>query len=159
MTKDKQFYAFLESLRTEENSESIGTIMEGYTACLEAGLLKKVGKAALPYVAAAGMLGGGAAVGAFDDSDLIEYEEQEHARMKYSTEQLSKLIQAHEAAIRSGDDASRARAYDALKKANVGIGYNQDTNFKYYHDKNLGRDFHVNGQEITGEERMDLPTL
>lgn len=159
MTKDTQFYAFLESLRTEENSDSIGTIMEGYTACLEAGVLQKLGKAALPYVAAAGIIGGGASVGAFDNSDLIEIEEYENARMKYSNADLSKLIQAHEEAIKSGDDTAKAREYEALKKANVAIGYDQDTNFKYYYDKNLGRAFHVNGKEVSDSERMYLPKL
>lgn len=159
MTEREQFLAFVESLRTEENADTIGVILEGYGACMEAGLMKRIGKAALPYAAAAGILGAGAATGALDDSDLIEYQQQEQAKMKYSTDDLSKLIQQHEAAIKSGDKQSRAVAYDALKKANVRIGFDQDSNFKFYHDNNLGRDFYANGKEVTGEQKQYLPSF
>jgi len=158
MTEHEQFYAFVESLRTEGNSETIGTILEGYGACMEAGLMKKIGKAALPYIATASILGAGAA-GTFDDSDLIKYQQAEQAKMQYSSSDLTKLIQEHEASIKSGDERARAKAYDALKKANVGIGFNQENNFKFYWDKNLGRAFYANGQEVPDEERQYLPSL
>ena len=157
MTKREQFIAFVESLRTEDNAHTISAILEGYGACMEAGLLKKIGKAALPYAAAAGIVGGAAATGALDDSDLIEYQQEERARMQYSTSDISKLIQAHESAIKNKDPKARAKAYDALKAAKVRAIYDQGTNFKFYHDDNLGREFHTSGEEITGKERQYLP--
>lgn len=159
MTEHEKFLAFVESLRTEENEATLNIILEGYDACMEAGLMKRLGKAALPYAAAAGLIGAGAATGALDDSDVIKYQQQEEARMKYSTPELSKLIQQHEASIKSGDKQARARAYDALKKANVAVGFDQENNFKFYWDKNLGRAFYPDGREVPLEERQYLPSL
>lgn len=159
MTEREQFIAFVESLRTEDNAHTISAIVEGYEACMEAGLLKKIGKAAMPYAAAAGMLGAGVATGALDDSELVKYQQEEDARTKYSTPELSELIKVHESAIKSGDKQARAKAYDALKKANVAIGFDQNSNFKFYWDKNMGRAFYPDGQEVPLDERQDLPNL
>lgn len=156
MIEREQFIAFVESLKTEDNAHTISAITEGYEAYMEAGLMKKIGKAAMPYAAAASILGAGAA-GAFDESDLIEYQQSEQARMQYGTPQISKMIQQHESSIKSGDAQARAKAYDALKAAKVRAVYDQASNFKFYHDDNLGRDFHTNGQEVTGEEKQNLP--
>jgi hypothetical protein len=159
MTEREQFIAFVESLRTEENGKTIGAILEGYGACMEAGLLNKIGKAAMPYAAAAGIIGAGAASGVFDDSELVKYQQEEYEKSAYETPQLSNMIRLHELAIENGDKDARASAYDALKAANVRVIYDPSTNFKFYHDDNRGRDFHINGKEITGYEQMDLPSL
>ena len=121
--------------------------------------MKKIGKAAPPYAAAGGILGAGAATGALDDSDMIKYQQEEQARMKYSTPQLSEMIKEHESAIKSGDKQARAKAYDALKKANVAVGFDKASNFKFYWDKNLGRAFYPDGREVPLNERQDLPSL
>lgn len=159
MTEQEQFTAFLESLRTEDNSMTIDTIMEGYEACFEAGLVKKLGKAAMPYIAAAGIAGGAAATGALDDSDLIKYKQEEQAKMKYSNQDLSNIIKSHEAAIKSGDKEARAKAYDAVKAANLKVGFDKANNFKFYWDNNLGRAFYPDGSEVPAEDRQYLPSF
>ena len=49
--------------------------------------------------------------------------------------------------------------YDALKKANVAVGFDKASNFKFYWDKNLGRAFYPDGREVPLNERQDLPSL
>ena len=157
MNDSDKFIAFLESLRTEENSSTIDVVLSGY-GVLEEGIMDTVRKAALP-LAAAGVIGAGIGTGALDDSDLYEIEKDAAAQMKYSTSDLSNLIKDHESAIKSGDKRARAIAYDALKKANVSVGYDRANNFKFYWDKNLGRAFYADGSEVPSEERQYLPTL
>jgi hypothetical protein len=158
MQSDK-FLVFVESLRDENNTDTIEAIVNGYNSLVEAGLLDRVKKAALPAAMAAGILGAGISTGALDDSDLMKYEQSEHERMKYSTSDLSNLVKEHEAAIKSGDKQRRAVAYDALKAANVAVGYNKESGVKFYWDKNLGRAFYPDGSEVPSEERPYLPTL
>ncbi len=158
MTKNEQFIAFIESLRTDENTNMLNTVLDGYNTCMEAGVLSKIGKAALPYAAAAGMLGTGVASGALNDSDLMKYQQEEQNKINYSTNDISNIIKEHESAIKSGDSDAKEKAYSALKAANIKVIYDKNTNFKFYHDDNLGRDFSVNGDEITGDERKYLPS-